>query len=102
MIEKVKELLGSPDEELVKQGIELILNLGMEEALYLEFKDLLDDSDLTHLQMGPQFKKLCPHNGSLARLAFLSLISSGRKRRLSPPPPSSKISSLVITFQPSK
>ena len=75
MIENLKELLGSSDEELVKQGIELILNLGMEEDLYLGFKDLLDDSDLTHLQVGPQFKNLCPHNDSFAQLVLLSLIS---------------------------
>ena len=75
MIESLKELLGSEDKDLVKQGIDLILNLGMEETLYLGFKDLLDDSDLIHLQMGPQFKKLCPHNDLLAQLVFLSLIS---------------------------
>ena len=71
MIEKVKELLGSSDEELVKQGIELILNLGMEEDLYLGFKDFLDDSDLTHLQVGPQFKKLCPHKDFTCPACFI-------------------------------
>ena len=58
MIENLKELLGSEDQELVKQGIELILNLGMEEELYLGFKDLLDDSGLSAVEPGPKFLDL--------------------------------------------
>ena len=58
MIENLKELLGSEDQELVKQGIELILNLGMEEELYLGFEDLLDDSDLNAVGPGPKLLDL--------------------------------------------
>ena len=52
MIDNLKEPLGSKDQELMKQGIELILNLGMEEELYVGFKDLLDDSNLSAVKSG--------------------------------------------------
>ena len=78
MIENLKELLRSEDQDRVKQGIELILNLGMEEELYLEFKDLLDDSSLSTVEPGPDFLGLFQegHNQSLPQACLLALIKA--------------------------
>ena len=44
MLSNLKELLKSKDEENSKQGIDLILNLGIEEELENEFKHILNES----------------------------------------------------------
>ena len=58
MIENLKRLLSSSDESLIKQGIELLLTLDMEEEIDREFKDALDGSDLSTLRAGDRFKAL--------------------------------------------
>ena len=45
MLEKIKEQLGSTDEELVKQAITLLLDLGLEEETEKEFGSFLAHSD---------------------------------------------------------
>ena len=77
MIKNLKELLSSKDEDHVKQGIELILTLGMEEELYLGFKDLLNDSDLSAIRPRSKFSSLfqCGADSSdLAQACLLALI----------------------------
>ena len=54
MLQKIRTMLASQDEELIKQGIDLIIHLGLEEAIESEFKEILDEGKTTLLQVGPQ------------------------------------------------
>ena len=58
MLQKIRTMLASQDEELIKQGIDLIIHLGLEELIESEFKEILDEGEATVLQAGPQLKAL--------------------------------------------
>ena len=57
MLSNLKELLKSKDEENIKQAIDLILHLGLEDELYKSFKRTLSYCDLESLQFSKGFRK---------------------------------------------
>ena len=44
MIDHLKELFASPDEDSVKQGISLLIDLGIDHEIYQTFQSLLDQT----------------------------------------------------------
>ena len=98
MIENLKELLGSSDEELVKQGIELLLNLGLEEKeINQAFGSSLNYSKPEILKWSKKrFEGLfcgITENRALLEVSFLVLLKlSGRLKK--------KCTSLVLSPNP--
>ena len=58
MINELKNLLSSDNEDHLTQAIELILSLDMGEELYQGFKEYIDDSDLNKVQVGSKFSNI--------------------------------------------
>ena len=58
MSRKIQTMLASQDEEVIKQGIDLIRHLGLEEEIESGFKEILDEGEATLLQAGPQLRSL--------------------------------------------
>ena len=81
MLSNLKELLRSKDEDNIKQAIELILSLGMEEDLEEEFKEILDDSIEEDLKAGETLQEFFMfekdhYNEALAQACLLALLKA--------------------------
>ena len=57
MLNTLKELLKSKNEETIKQAVELILSLGLEDELEKSFKKILSHCNLETLEFSKEFRK---------------------------------------------
>ena len=58
MSRKIQTMLASQDGEVIRQAIDLIRHLGLEEEIESGFKEILDEGEAILLQAGPQLRSL--------------------------------------------